>query len=156
MSDDQHTIRCAHCKKSHRTVAEVLSCSKVEASQESVLANEVYKSAAPQEMTDGIWKIGDIIYKVIYNKASGDGRRLYAKMLVKTFRPDGKTLLSASWHYTPGAMRDLALKGKKLTLDEAKEFGHLYGICCNCLRDLTNETSIELGIGPVCRTKFAA
>ena len=38
----------------------------------------------------------------------------------------------------------------KLTLQEAADFGHIYGSCCICSRELTDELSIALGIGPVC------
>lgn len=38
----------------------------------------------------------------------------------------------------------------RLTIEEAKQFGSLYGTCCICGRMLTNELSIHLGIGPVC------
>lgn len=37
-----------------------------------------------------------------------------------------------------------------LSVEEAAEFGHLYGICACCAADLTNEDSIARGIGPVC------
>lgn len=41
-----------------------------------------------------------------------------------------------------------------LTLEKAQECDHLYGICCVCGATLTDETSIERGIGPICATKF--
>lgn len=43
----------------------------------------------------------------------------------------------------------------KMTLAQAKEFGAIYGICCNCSATLTDERSIEEGIGPVCAKRFA-
>lgn len=33
------------------------------------------------------------------------------------------------------------------------EFGHKFGTCCLCGRELTNPESVRLGIGPVCRSK---
>lgn len=36
----------------------------------------------------------------------------------------------------------------------AVKYGKLSGRCCSCGRDLTNEGSIEAGIGPVCAAKF--
>lgn len=44
----------------------------------------------------------------------------------------------------------IARSGRRLTIDEAREFGSLYGQCCMCLRVLTDELSVHLGIGPVC------
>ena len=41
----------------------------------------------------------------------------------------------------------------RLTMEEAKQFGALYGTCCICGRMLTNELSIHLGIGPVCGSR---
>lgn len=41
----------------------------------------------------------------------------------------------------------------RMTFEEAVEFGAIYGVCCVCSATLTNETSIELGIGPVCRRR---
>ena len=40
-----------------------------------------------------------------------------------------------------------------MTLEEAKEFGKLYGICCRCAAILTDENSIREGIGPICAQK---
>ena len=33
------------------------------------------------------------------------------------------------------------------------EFGKKFGTCCLCGRELTNEESVELGIGPICRER---
>jgi hypothetical protein len=38
----------------------------------------------------------------------------------------------------------------RLSMDEARELGALYGTCVICARTLTNELSIHLGIGPIC------
>jgi len=54
--------------------------------------------------------------------------------------------------YDPGAVRRLRPE-HRMSLEEAKEFGALYGTCCVCGRTLTNEDSIEAGIGPVCAGK---
>lgn len=40
-------------------------------------------------------------------------------------------------------------------LEAAKKHGKLAGRCCSCGRELTNDGSIELGIGPICAEKFA-
>lgn len=36
----------------------------------------------------------------------------------------------------------------------AMKYGKLSGRCCSCGRDLTNDGSIEMGIGPICARKF--
>lgn len=38
----------------------------------------------------------------------------------------------------------------KLTIEQARDFGMIYGACVCCARTLTDELSIALGIGPVC------
>jgi hypothetical protein len=102
-----------------------------------------------QTITDGMWVIGDVAdggtcFKVQYNKAMGDGRRLYAKRLTS----------EGVFVHAPGAIRDLIARGRKMTLEEAKFYGRLYGTCCRCGRTLTDEGSIEAGIGPICAEKF--
>lgn len=39
-------------------------------------------------------------------------------------------------------------------LEEAIRFGKQFGICSCCGRELSNPESVELGIGPICRSKF--
>jgi hypothetical protein len=41
-----------------------------------------------------------------------------------------------------------------MSLEEAKAFGRLYGVCVRCGATLTDEQSIEAGIGPVCAGRF--
>jgi len=40
-----------------------------------------------------------------------------------------------------------------MTVDEAARYGRLYGRCMVCGRTLTDEGSIERGIGPICASK---
>lgn len=51
------------------------------------------------------------------------------------------------------ALRGLTL-AHRMTLDEAAEFGRVYGVCCVCALPLTNEESKAKGIGPICETRF--
>jgi hypothetical protein len=92
--------------------------------------------------SDEAWRV----FKV--QKAVHGSGHLYAKELV----PDGH---EGDWHfvYAPGAIRTLFAEDK-MTLEEAKEFGVLYGTCCVCGRTLTDEKSIAAGIGPICAKKF--
>lgn len=96
----------------------------------------------------------NIIYKVQFNKATGDGRRMYAKQL----RVDGDLnypeTIKVRFEYVQGLVYKIKPEWK-MTLAQAQAFGNLYGVCCNCGRTLTNEVSIELGIGPICRGWFA-
>lgn len=83
------------------------------------------------------------IYK-IQRAVHGSGRP-YAKVL------DPET---GDWIISRGAVREVLRSGERLTLEAARELGHLYGRCIACGRTLTVEASIKAGIGPVCATKF--
>lgn len=85
------------------------------------------------------------IYKV--QKAVHGSGHLYAKALVL-----GRHGEKASFVYAPGAIKTLTT-ADKMTLEQAKEFGAIYGVCVRCGATLTDEHSIELGIGPVCAKK---
>jgi hypothetical protein len=89
----------------------------------------------------GMYKSGGQIYKVQAARESGN---LYAKRLV----PGGPGE-KASFEYAKGAISKLQASDR-LSMEDAKEFGALYGQCCVCGRLLTNEVSIEAGIGPIC------
>lgn len=110
---------------------------------------------------DGIYRNPktDQIYKVQWNRAGGDGRRLYAKLLVvdNEWERDGDGNVinegKAHFEYASGAMRDLRPEWK-LDRDEAARYGQLYGICVRCSSPLTDEESIAAGLGPICRGKF--
>lgn len=90
---------------------------------------------------DGMYRMDDTIYKV--QKAVHGSGRLYAKRLVV----DG--FGKAHFEYAAGIVYRLRNE-HRMTLEQAKEFGALYGTCCVCGRTLTREESIEAGIGPVC------
>lgn len=78
---------------------------------------------------------------------------LYAKRLQVEATDESGTSYTGRFVYAPGAIRRLRPEWR-LTLEEAQEFGKLYGVCCVCGTTLTNEDSIDAGIGPVCAGKF--
>ena len=99
---------------------------------------------AVAELEDGMYRLpnGDILK--VQHAVHGSGRQ-YAKRLVPPAEFGGK----AEFEYAPGAMRTLTAD-HRMTLEDAKAFGALYGTCCVCGRTLTDEKSISAGIGPVC------
>jgi hypothetical protein len=110
---------------------------------------EVAKSADAVEdrvSLEGMHRLGGKIYKVQV-AVNGSGNE-YAKELRNLGDVDGFGFV-----YAPGVVRKLSVR-TRLTLEEAKEFGALYGTCCVCGRTLTDEKSIAAGIGPVCAGKF--
>lgn len=100
--------------------------------------------AAPVELAAGMYRVADVVYKVQKSRQSG---RMYAKRLVVHSAGD------ASFEYDSGAVRKITPEDM-MSLEDAKEFGHVYGVCCNCGATLTDEVSISEGIGPVCKRKF--
>lgn len=108
----------------------------------NLLLEQPFKSA---EVPEGMHKFGGVIFKVQV-AVHGSGRK-YAKAL----QEDG----NGGWafEFVSGAINNLSQE-TLLSLEEAKEFGALYGTCCVCGRTLTNEESIAAGIGPICAEKF--
>jgi Family of unknown function (DUF6011) len=97
------------------------------------------------DVTEGFWVVGAgdtaEYFKI---QMSGRSNRLY-----------GKKLEGQSFEYFGSAPRYVAENnGRKLTADDAKWFGHLYGRCMICARTLENEESIAAGIGPICAEKL--
>lgn len=105
--------------------------------------------SAPQEpekeLEAGIYSRDGGVYKV-YKTVHGSGR-MCAKELIFD------ELCHAEWEYKGLATR-FVHEEDRMTLEQAKEFGVIYGVCCVCGRTLTDEASIAAGIGPVCATKF--
>ena len=97
-------------------------------------------SEPKDELQDAIYKIDGEIRKVYHTQAGHQVAKVWQ---------DGE------WEYVgKRGLRGLTDE-HRMTLEEAKEFGAIYGICCNCSRRLTDEVSIEEGIGPVCAKRFA-
>ena len=94
------------------------------------------------ELDAGIYFCDGIVVKV--QKAVHGSGHMYAKAL------DPET---GRFEYHTGLIRKLDAS-MKMTLEQATQYGALYGVCCNCGRTLTDENSIEAGIGPVCAKKF--
>lgn len=109
-----------------------------------------------KQLEAGMYKVDGSIYKV--QKAVHGSGNMYAKKLVY-FDPNGHEAKVAGdgggwfFEYAKGAMRFIKPE-HKMTLEQAKEFGTLYGTCCACGRTLTNEASIEAGIGSKCAAKM--
>ena len=99
-------------------------------------------------ITDGLYRSPDgSVYKV--QKAVHGSGNLYAKRL--EVDPGSRT---GTFVYEPGAIRRID-PAWRMTKEDAIAFGSLYGCCCACGRTLTDEKSIEAGIGPICGRRFA-
>ena len=91
------------------------------------------------ELDEGMYKVGEDIFKVYFTQAG--------HIATKQLTPDG-------FEYTGRKPLAVIKPEHRMTLDEAKAYGKVTGTCCNCGRLLTNEDSIEAGIGPICASKF--
>lgn len=96
------------------------------------------------DIEDGFYELADGRIVKIVHAVHGSGRQ-YGKAL------DPQT---GAFNRLMGAVRIVRESATKLTLERAKELGHLYGMCIRCGATLTDEDSIANGIGPICATKF--
>lgn len=110
---------------------------------ELLMQIKIQRAAAPaassEPLEPGMYRKDDVIYKVQKSTSTGN---LYAKKLLVDDA-------GGIFNYAPGIVRILTA-ADRMTLDQAKQFGALYGTCIVCGRTLTNEVSISEGIGPVC------
>lgn len=89
----------------------------------------------------GFYKSGSRVFKAVRSPTTGN---MYTK-----------ELLATGWEYLTGGINYLKNHTySKLTLDEAKDLGKIYGFCVACGRTLTDEVSISRGVGPICESKF--
>lgn len=96
---------------------------------------------APEAPEPGFYLLGSEVYEVLLSRAG----RPYAKRLSE---------VTGRFTYEKGAIYHLQ-GAEPMTLAEAAAYGRRTGRCCVCGRTLTNETSVQAGIGPVCSRRFA-
>jgi len=117
------------------------------------------KAPAPDAVTqDGMYRnpeTGDI-FKV--QKAVHGSGNLYAKLLVvdqaRELDAEGNVLVKGEAHfeYAPGAIKSIKAEWR-MSLEEGKKYGALYGVCVRCSKTLTLEVSIERAMGRTCAGK---
>lgn len=98
-------------------------------------------ATAPEDVEEGFYVVGTHVAKV--QRAIHGSGHLYAKRLTEE-----------GWVFWPRALPIVAREGRRMTAEEAGEYGRLYGFCIACGATLTDEESIARGIGPICATKF--
>lgn len=94
----------------------------------------------------GIYRHGGTVYKVVIAQYGSGKGRPYAKR----FDTDAKKFVMAS------GMMSYLRADERMSVEEAGEFGALYGVCTKCEQPLTDEISIGRGYGPVCWGKVSA
>lgn len=112
------------------------------------MVDEVLPVTTTGEIADGFYEFtydhGKVAIAKVVHAVHGSGHQ-YAKQL------DPET---GTFEYVGGLLAEVRQSGVPLSLERAKELGHLYGRCIRCGRTLTDEASIAAGIGPVCAGKF--
>ena len=109
------------------------------AQRATTTANRQRTTTAPAPITSGMYLHNDTAFRVYQ---ANNGNYLLVKALV-----DG------DWEYRGTPKRCGLTAEMRMTLDQAKQYGKSTGVCVCCGRTLTNPDSIELGIGPICRSK---
>jgi hypothetical protein len=105
---------------------------------------ERVKSEANPVTECGIYRNDKGVFRVKQSKSS---KRFYAERFV----PNAESK-SERFEYDRGAIFSLTPE-HRLTLAQAVELGAQHGVCVVCGAELTDPTSIERGIGPVCAKK---
>lgn len=111
-------------------------------------------AAEDAAVEEGVYEKDGIVYVVKRARQSGN---LYAKQIVEIGGErltEAGTVINAEFEYAPGVIRTLS-RDDKMDLDRAKALTIRYGFCVACGRHLKAAQSVEQGIGPVCRGKFA-
>lgn len=129
-------------------------------------ARDEKPSETPSEVPEGMHRTDSGVIFKVQRAVHGSGR-LYAKRLEadqKCYCSDLQGVpcgvcrdpKSVTWSFVhaPGAMKYLSAE-TAMTLEQAREFGAVYGTCVRCGRTLTDEESIAAGIGPICAGKWA-
>lgn len=133
------SIKCGNCHNTHQSVDEVRACYASVADTRTPSAYVPDPTVPVEPAREGMYRMDDRIFKV--QRAIHGSGNLYAKELVQ-----------GGFVYAPGIIKRLN-ESHRMTLEQAKEYGALYGTCCVCGRTLTDEVSIANGIGPVCAGK---
>lgn len=104
------------------------------------------KGGAVPTLDDGIYRKGDQ-YVLVYHTVHGQNVQV-GKVLIVTDNGDGT--FSGEWDYRGrNILRDMDAS-MKLTQEEAKHFGQVYGLCVRCAATLTKEESKHVGYGSTC------
>lgn len=116
------------------------------------------RASASQELEAGIYLCDGTVYKV--QRAVHGSGYMYAKKLTALDEPYTKmvrgkeTKVTHEFVYAGIAPLRKLTAEMRMDLAQAIEFGAVYGVCVRCARTLTDEKSIERGIGPVCASKL--
>ena len=130
---------------------------KAAKSEADALIDELTEAPAAVELEDGMYKNNDGQYIKVYKTQKGhqvakiariEQVRSYDRTKNEEIALDGQW--TVEFEYAGKAPLKSLRPSMKLTIEQAREFGMIYGSCICCNRTLTDELSVYLGIGPVC------
>lgn len=157
--DDGKTLSMAQAKGVlNCVVADARRGARAHAPAPGVVPGPGGRTAGPPEgpqraaLTPGIYALvnrngAPEIFKV--QAAIHGSKHLYAKRLIAQEGGGAK----GRFEFEKGAISKLTPEDR-LSLEDAKKYGAIYGVCIVCGALLTDEDSIEAGIGPVCAGKL--
>ena len=100
-------------------------------------------SAPTQTVGEGMYLKDGAVYKV--QRAVHGSGHLYAKKFDTEIK---------KFEYAGVAPLRTLTNADRMTLEQAKNYSALYGVCIRCSKTLTKEESIERAMGDVCASKF--
>lgn len=106
------------------------------------------------EVGPGVYQRDDTIYVVRQNRTN---EGVHARRLVEIGGhrlTEADTIVQIEFVYDPGALLRLRPEDQ-MTLEEARPFIIRYGRCIFCNTVLSDATSVERGVGPVCIKRYA-
>lgn len=113
---------------------------------------------APLDQEDvvgvGVYRLDGTIYVVRENRTN---TRVHARRLIEIGGrrlTEADTVVQIEFEYAPEVLHQLRSE-HMMTLEEARPFIIRYGRCIACGAVLSDATSVERGVGPVCIRKFA-
>jgi len=148
------SIRCAHCKGTHGSVAEVRGCAGTGRTSVAVLDRPRSLQEELREFRNAT-PVGR--YAVV--NANGDAE-FYSVTKPDKGRWAGYTFLSRQAGDNEYPVRAMTAQRDVLAViasdpkSASARYGHLIGACGICSRTLTNPESLERGIGPVCAGRY--
>jgi hypothetical protein len=109
------------------------------------------KQGTPATLEDGIYEYENEVYRV-YHTVHGANQQVVS--LVNTHAPK-ESKKTDKFTYLGKAPLAFLRPEHKMPFDAACKIASAYEWCIACGTILHNDKSVELGIGPVCRGKFA-
>jgi len=128
--------------RSERVYAEEIDFATLSSKEASDIISALLRAPRKNQVAEiGMYQTSDgEVYRVQPSRETGN---LYAKHM----------LVGGGFEYERGAISRLT-PADKMTLAQAKAWGMETGVCCVCGAFLTDEKSVQEGIGPVCAKRL--